>query len=91
MNHTPTPWKVQKCVKEFGGYQIGNDEFGEVASISKYKGDKANAQFIVTACNSHEELKEVLSKIVLSVRAMNFNPETILYKEAEQALSKAGA
>ena len=74
MSHTPGPWRISR---ESNGHayisspcDIGNDEWWEFASVvTKVEGrvdkiGKANAAFIVKACNLHEELVEALKGLL---------------------------
>jgi hypothetical protein len=62
--HTTTPWHVglSECSRVYGGEQhwavFGKDAGGVIADIegSLDAESKANAEFIVRACNNHEEL-----------------------------------
>ena len=54
MNHTPTPWKLN-C----------DNEILTTNGLIVYISIKANAEFIVTACNAHEDLVKAL-EIALS-------------------------
>lgn len=62
--HTTTPWHVglSECSGVYGGEQhwavFGKDAAGVIADIEGSLNDKskANAEFIVRACNNHEEL-----------------------------------
>lgn len=69
--HTALPWKVDKglgCKKIKGG-KMGKGRQAQYQVIGWTEGlhdeekDKANAEFIVTACNSHYELIEALRKM----------------------------
>lgn len=57
MNHTPTPWKIasnHRHVIDSDGLIIVYPGGSRTEAIAQ-----ANAQFIVTACNAHEELVKI--------------------------------
>jgi len=62
--HTALPWKVEINVKSYQGWcLIYSEQHGKIAEIPWHdfnKTNDANARFIVTACNSHDELVELL-------------------------------
>jgi hypothetical protein len=59
MRHTRTPWAAPASLSEWGPYVI---ERGSklIASAD----EKANAEFIVKACNGHDELVAALKAFV---------------------------
>ena len=61
-NHTPTPWKLD----DIGyGARINPDiAWVGYGSAHDNKTHRANAEFIVRACNSHYDLLEALQKAV---------------------------
>ena len=75
--HTPTPWKVQLVEEKHHGYDGWNtfavrDEKtnGCIAMVGEVDRqfdtvNEANAEFIVTACNSHDEL---IAELKLALR-----------------------
>ena len=75
--HTPTPWKVQSVEEKHHGYDGWNtfavrDEKtnGCIAMVGEVdrqfdEANEANAAFIITACNSHDEL---LAELKLALR-----------------------
>ncbi len=86
MNHTPTPWKIV-----FGHIQ---DKNGEIvfhqSSLMQENGSsvaemEANAKFIVTAVNAHDELVNLLKAINAHRLYGDLN------NKIEQALKSAGA
>ena len=110
MSHTPTPWKTKNVsiYKGHIGYKtlITNSEGVFIASTSSDKLEKeeqeSNTQFIVTACNAHEDLVE-LAKDLREYFAdcadasaegdpLEFKPnkEMTILEKIEQTLSKAG-
>ena len=73
MNHTPTPWKIAQQ-KGIVGYQKEGDRLiyseqtkEHIAETFQYRNEEnfdaetsvKNAEFIVTACNAHEDLLEI--------------------------------
>jgi len=66
MSHTPTPWRIGKnggVVSDSAEGLVINGAFGKEA-VEYYGGNlicesvtRANAEFIVEACNAHERLK----------------------------------
>jgi len=61
MSHTPTPWKAE----ENRVFQIKHPTFRIAICTSNsadYLEEKANAEFIVRACNNHDELLEALKE-----------------------------
>ncbi len=72
MKHTPTPWTAETHTVQDGkgGYKYvrvyPSDNYShEVALVTTKidsQEDKANAEFIVRACNSHDKLIEALKE-----------------------------
>ena len=85
--HTPTPWIFKE------GYHNNSMIYSENAElISVFQDDnKANAQFIVKACNAHEELVKALKKALDIIE--NEYPECQQHEFdcLRQALKKAEA
>ena len=99
MNHTPTPWKIDRILTHNAAPIITaetcwRDQPRIVAKAMYHSGSEdpevhANAEFIVRACNSHDALLEAL-KILLD----EFNDVMNLYhlpKDASPALRSARA
>jgi hypothetical protein len=93
--HTATPWKAEKrnveCQRTIlsaaGGYLaiIGNP-------WTPYDDEtEANAAFIVTACNSHDELLEACKEALkqLSERGHLYHEEQLAITKLEKAIAKA--
>lgn len=62
MNHTPTPWEAEKTMTrgEFcWNYHIRAQDKSMICTVGPCAQDE-NMQFIVTACNAHDELVEAL-------------------------------
>jgi hypothetical protein len=82
--HTPGPWEKTQSHDIF---QVGGNCL--VASCSGnsgfYPNAEANAAFIVRACNSHDDLLEVLEAIIISQSAILDN----LKVKAIAAIAKA--
>lgn len=67
--HTPTPWTFS----EFGPISTATGNIHYVANIAKHgpsdtldQEDKANAEFIVRACNCHDELVAFANRVATS-------------------------
>lgn len=115
MSHTPGPWKLLH--QKAGGnwkpelYSIipATDELGDhadaIAHIFWHSGirpqDHANAAFVITACNAHDELVEAVKKsrrtLAVAIRAASEGrmtdediSEHSVIKILDAALSKAG-
>lgn len=58
LKHTPGPWTAEK--QEDGYYAIWYDHCRTGATIAENIGEKANAEFIVRACNCFEEMVEII-------------------------------
>ena len=67
MTHTKTPWAIQESFSD--GHHIGPEKYHTICTVKngaedeEYGGsktEKANAEFIVHACNAHKELVEAL-------------------------------
>lgn len=90
--HTPGPWmsfdsgtKVITCDSE--SLLIASLEECEVETVAERK---ANAEFIVRACNSHEELVEALRDLLQVIATDELIPESVSYmQQARAALAKA--
>ncbi len=73
MKHTELPWKVHPYEQNKGGYfQISNG-----AEWIAAPNTRANAEFIVRACNCHEELVNGLQALV------NFIDNNVLVRNIE--------
>ena len=96
--HTPTPWNYSS-----GMVWAGRGE--EIAVARAARDDEAtspcerdaNAEFIVRACNAHDELLEALRSIVVDAdrliaetpRHALSQPYTVLLDQARAAIAKA--
>jgi len=99
-NFTPVPWEAierqsNRNNKTWWEINKGSLQIAIIADISGQP-SKANAQFIVKACNAHDELYEALDKLIkrLYHNAQQFHelPELMqneLINEGRQALAKA--
>ena len=69
--HTETPWNYKApgfptvFAEALNGWVVA--DCGVISSISDYSTCRANAEFIVRACNSHDELLEALEALVSHV------------------------
>ncbi len=83
--HTPTPWEVSYYDYDNNGpiYCIEN-----VTRSTTPEEHKANAEFIVRACNAHDDLVEALK---YSRKFIPHNHPDKPWEEIDAALAKAGA
>lgn len=85
MAHTKGKWVAMGSKNE--GYDIASQETHEIIAgvESDVKDCEANAQFIVRACNCHEELLRVLKRIVdkVGLPADEWKMATDIISEAE--------
>ena len=97
MKHTPTPWKLEKTkLGDLIAIRSVTNKYG--CCVPPIDGsddeDRANAEFIVTACNAHEELVTNLKNLILLVRHADKNKvwdnRQDYISQAEEALAKAG-
>ena len=97
MNHTPTPWEID------GNYIIGEirkdvngaDYICAMESGIGKERDRANQEFIVTACNAHEALVKKLCHIEAGISGSLSGKYTIergstFHNDIREALAKAG-
>lgn len=96
MEHTPTPWK--KSENNWGKVNIHNFPNGGGTNliadlIGNAKEMDSNADFIVRAVNSHDELVEACKEVLLWAKTPGNhggNPYCMEFvKKAEKALAKA--
>ena len=95
--HTPTPWEIDE-----GDVRIKSDDY-EVcrasdlpSSFGKYdygdKGEeeqKANAEFIVRACNVYDELVEACKSALSALNSISsYDQESMEVKSLKQAIAK---
>lgn len=91
--HTPTPWLL-----EDGTLRAAGEETRLVADVAIYgrlsDEGKANAAFIVRACNSHNDLVAAL-RAIQEIENKEYGPDWEEIEQARQiatdALAKAGA
>lgn len=67
--HTPTPWHVQpiggqRYIEAQGPKFICDMQADQCENPAEVEEMQANAEFIVRACNCHEELVQVLESVV---------------------------
>jgi len=65
IKHTPGPWRIDAPA---GSVIIGPDEIDVALTFAgsgfrELETDEANAEFIVRACNSHDELLAALQRV----------------------------
>jgi hypothetical protein len=59
--HTPTPWFAYQSLSEnTWTVQYSGGWIARVLDVEPHRHGQANAEFIVRACNSHEDLLEAL-------------------------------
>ena len=97
--HTPEPWSIMRDPED--GVWITTEHHGDICYMNEYmdKGrpeeGKANVEFIVQACNSHDELLEackLAQKYVAKMVADDIQtamPPQIALDRIEQAIVKA--
>jgi len=91
--HTPTPYKLVQVQGGFG--LISNDNNEYVTTIYQRDNNqvKANAEFIVRACNNHNKLVEALERALYIIGDYKpFQPKSChvkLVEEGKQALAEA--
>jgi hypothetical protein len=106
--HTATPWKLLRhydnkrsesienrhTVKDDNGMNIARI-WEPTGSVYTQAQQEANAAFIVTACNSHDELLEIVNKLA-TTNSNDFKSESEHWKfiamlriEARVAIAKA--
>lgn len=61
MTHTPTPWNYSTAMGSSSVY-AGDPKIGTRISIANEVDEEANAEFIVRACNVHDELLDEVKK-----------------------------
>ncbi len=104
--HTATPWVYRKVKTSIGfAYRVGAEEIvnGTHGATVLYDDNtilnphasgvqEANAEFIVRACNSHDDLVKALKlcAAVCSGETMNKNGLIKALEAARSALAKAG-
>lgn len=100
-NHSPLPWKI--VTMDNGKYGWIEDSTGEqvmgLGTLRYSINPEITAEFIVRACNAHEELIEACGKVKLSLQLISANPDvadTLLHtvlginiQVLEAALAKA--
>jgi len=95
--HTPTPWNARPIYAKDGRFELRSERHQSVgyAPLAYVRGDKretggdgeANAQFIVRACNAHDQLVAALKAVVEFYSYAEFGP----IAQAREALAAAGA
>lgn len=85
MKSTPLPWKVAKG-NMFYFVDAADRSICKMLGIESVA--KANAEFIVKACNAYPELIEACRKLLLHKNLKDLHP--VDFQRLEQALAKAG-
>lgn len=93
MSHTPTPWNGDQFTMP-ETIRIASIDGKSIAGLAQSVKNKANAEFIVRAVNSHEELLEASQGLLnaLQARLMRTGcngPEESAIKALKQAIAKA--
>ncbi len=96
MKHTPGPWDYGRNSLQVYAKESGEHIADVRAPHSSMELAIANAQFIVRACNCHEELVDALSNLVNRIyhnaQAFHELPQVMqndLINQAKQAIAKA--
>ncbi len=91
MNHTPTPgdWTASPYEDNRGQSQITSDGSTRIIAVLDTFDEegKANAEFIVRACNSHDALLEACREAALWLR--DEYPSALPVEMLEAAVAKA--
>ena len=96
MNHTPTPYTVYE--NESGGFDICEDQTGYLLAETCYQLGKpnapkskedqqANADFIVRACNSHDDLVKAVSWAIIELQ--NEAPKSLIILDLKKVIDEA--
>lgn len=89
--HTPTPWRVGDYVLQT--IFAVNGTYPNTVAVCQGRDPRADAEFIVRACNAHAGLVEALKKIDYALDLDNFQGDMDevdeAYKIANNALAKA--
>lgn len=86
IKHTPTPWKVDDYVMSGEKYRVFSP--ADPVAVASVAG-KANAEFIVRAVNSHDELVEAIKNAIDSLPDHVGPRIAQVKKELSEALAKA--
>lgn len=100
-HHTPTPWTKDddyspgyydgSFIKSQGkviGSTFGGCDYDEDDGQIGEEEDKANVEFIILACNSHEALVDALSDLRDAVHGGGFPHEAVKRADAVLAMAK---
>lgn len=105
MKHTPTPWGKTYIAHQDGKnsssyYKVSGAQRSVCRTIDQLAGpeDEANIDFIVRACNCHDELVGVLRELVKDIEVAGVGmvdrdwPDlSVTYRHAREALAKVGS
>ncbi len=95
-DHTPTPWVVD-AVSDANGYRTirtddgsihGDTDVQPIATVYRNM-VRLNAEFIVTACNAHDDLVETLERIAATCSSYGNKDAERMRNIARAALAKA--
>lgn len=88
MNHTPTPWHWKRYKTSMGKMMAtigGSDRLGAMIACVKPE----NAEFIVRACNAHEELLAALEALEPFFSQVEAHGGRKAVQLADEAIAKA--
>lgn len=92
--HTPTPWitqQIENHIQIMRGHEYGYTGIGQTYHTD-LETNKANAAFIVRACNSHDALVEALEGLLAddgTASSQNINKVLKAREKARTALALA--
>ena len=88
MEHTKTPWKISN---EIGKALIESDDLEPICDMfwNTNEMSRANAAFIVKACNMHGKLIAMLKRLIMEANQNGITNET--FDDAESMLDEAEA
>jgi len=95
VKHTATPWKgdiiVDGALETAVIYGANPDDLDEVCRMAspELAIDKANRDFIVTACNAHDELVAVCERTLSWLTSYHGHGADKVYKQMRDALENA--
>lgn len=98
--HSTTPWEVRSTAAQphshsaFDIFQVGMAKSaGRIAHVpaSEAKPTMANAEFIVRACNAHDQLAEALLVAKRTIRALHGENAWDIYDRASPEMKKINA
>lgn len=91
--HTGAPWRAQIAERSDGEVTVAHITSADgiaIAQMAMHDNVRANAAFIVRACNAHEELVKALRAANEKLWKEGFTTADETIAQIEAALSKAG-